>query len=212
MIFLFAGMGNGSTYRMIPSIFAARGLATDALPGTPAGIEVQRRAAAALGLVSAIGAYGGFLVPQVLNVSQQTTGGYTRGLYGFVCVYGALMIMTVLVYVIPRPLARRAADLIPMTPPSPLRVVLVGFGPVGARFAEELLPAVAGMEVALTVVGAERCDPYNRVMVAEFAVGDVERDELDLVDAGGAHRGGCRRQDRRAGRDHRPGREVSASR
>ena len=70
-----------------------------------------------------------------------------------------------------------------MTHSSPLRVVLVGFGPVGARFAEELLPAVAGGEVALTVVGAERCDPYNRVMVAEFAVGDAERDELDLVDS-----------------------------
>lgn len=65
----------------------------------------------------------------------------------------------------------------------PLRVVLVGFGPVGARFAEELQPAVASGEIALTVVGAERCDPYNRVMVAEYAVGDVERDELDLVDA-----------------------------
>ncbi len=71
-----------------------------------------------------------------------------------------------------------------MTPAAPLRVVLVGFGPVGARFAEELLPSVAGGEVALTVVGAERCDPYNRVMVAEFAVGEAERDELDLVDSG----------------------------
>ena len=70
-----------------------------------------------------------------------------------------------------------------MTHATPLRVVLVGFGPVGARFAEELLPAVAGGEVALTVVGAENCDPYNRVMVAEFAVGDAERDELDLVDS-----------------------------
>ena len=65
----------------------------------------------------------------------------------------------------------------------PLRVVLVGFGPVGARFAEELQPSVASGAIALTVVGAERSDPYNRVMVAEYAVGEVERDELDLVDA-----------------------------
>ena len=70
-----------------------------------------------------------------------------------------------------------------MTHSSPLRIVLVGFGPVGARFAEELLPAVASGEATLTVVGAERCDPYNRVMVAEFAVGDAEREELDLVDS-----------------------------
>ena len=37
----------------------------------------------------------------------------------------------------------------------PERVVLVGYGPVGARFAEELLPAVRSGRVALTVVGAE---------------------------------------------------------
>ncbi|WP_457098393.1 MFS transporter [Microbacterium sp. P5_E9] len=102
LLFAATGVGNGSTYRMIPNIFAARGIATDALPGTPAGIKVQRKSAAALGLIAAIGAYGGFLVPQVLNVSQQATGGYTAAFYGFVGAYIALMIMTVLVYVVPR--------------------------------------------------------------------------------------------------------------
>lgn len=102
VLFAATGMGNGSTYRMIPSIFAARGLATRALPGTPAGIRIQRKAAAALGLISAIGAYGGFLVPQVLNASQLATGGYTAAFYGFVAAYVGLMVLTVLVYVIPR--------------------------------------------------------------------------------------------------------------
>lgn len=102
LLFAATGVGNGSTYRMIPNIFAARGIATDALPGTPAGIKVQRKSAAALGLIAAIGAYGGFLVPQVLNVSQQATGGYTAAFYGFVGAYIVLMIMTVLVYVVPR--------------------------------------------------------------------------------------------------------------
>ena len=63
---------------------------------------MQRKSAAALGLIAAIGAYGGFLVPQVLNVSQQATGGYTAAFYGFVGAYIVLMIMTVLVYVVPR--------------------------------------------------------------------------------------------------------------
>jgi NNP family nitrate/nitrite transporter-like MFS transporter len=102
VLFAATGMGNGSTYRMIPSIFAARGLATGALPGTPAGVKMQRKSAAALGLISAIGAYGGFMVPQVLNVSQQSTGGYVAAFYGFVAVYLGLMVMTFLVYVIPR--------------------------------------------------------------------------------------------------------------
>lgn len=102
VLFAATGMGNGATYRMIPSIFAARGLAKGATPGTPAGLQVQRKAAAALGLISAIGAYGGFLVPQVLNASQLATGGYVAAFYGFVGVYVALMIVTFLVYAIPR--------------------------------------------------------------------------------------------------------------
>jgi NNP family nitrate/nitrite transporter-like MFS transporter len=102
VLFAATGMGNGSTYRMIPSIFAARGLATGATPGTPEGARVQRKAAAALGLISAIGAYGGFLVPQVLNASQLATGGYTAAFYGFVAAYVGLTVVTVLVYVVPR--------------------------------------------------------------------------------------------------------------
>jgi NNP family nitrate/nitrite transporter-like MFS transporter len=102
VLFAATGVGNGSTYRMIPSVFAARGIATDALAGTPEGVKVQRKAAAALGLIAAIGAYGGFLVPQVLNASQLATGGYIAAFYGFVTVYVALMVMTVLVYVMPR--------------------------------------------------------------------------------------------------------------
>ena len=53
----------------------------------------------------------------------------------------------------------------------PLRVVLVGYGPVGARLVEELLPAVGTGDIELTVVGAEKEDAYNRVLVAEYAVG-----------------------------------------
>ena len=33
VLFAATGIGNGSTYRMIPNVFAARGIATDALPG-----------------------------------------------------------------------------------------------------------------------------------------------------------------------------------
>ena len=102
VLFAATGMGNGSTYRMIPSIFAARGIAKGIVPGTPEALGVQRKAAAALGLISAIGAYGGFLVPQVLNASQLATGGYTAAFIGFVAGYVALLVMTVLVYVIPR--------------------------------------------------------------------------------------------------------------
>jgi assimilatory nitrate reductase electron transfer subunit len=62
----------------------------------------------------------------------------------------------------------------------PERVVLVGFGPVGARFAEELLPLVRSGSIALTVVGAEDADAYNRVLVSEYAVGSVDRESLTV--------------------------------
>lgn len=102
VLFAATGMGNGSTYRMIPSIFAARALARGIEPGSADAVKVQRKAAAALGLISAIGAYGGFLIPQVLNASQLATGGYTAAFYGFVAGYVALLVVTVLVYVVPR--------------------------------------------------------------------------------------------------------------
>lgn len=102
VLFAAAGVGNGSTYRMIPSIFAARALAKGAIAGTPEALAMQRKAAAALGIISAIGAYGGFLVPQVLNASQLATGGYIAAFSGFVIAYLVLVAITAFVYVIPR--------------------------------------------------------------------------------------------------------------
>lgn len=102
VLFAATGIGNGSTYRMIPNIFAARAAATGAEPGTPASAAFARKGAAALGLISAIGAYGGFVVPQVLNASQLATGAYTAAFYGFVGAYLALIALTVFAYVVPR--------------------------------------------------------------------------------------------------------------
>lgn len=74
----------------------------------------------------------------------------------------------------------------------PLRVVLVGYGPVGARFMEELLPAVRGGTVELTVVGAEDTDAYNRVLIAEYAVGRTDRAALTVTDTPAAVDAGVR--------------------
>ena len=101
VLFAATGIGNGSVYRMIPNVFAARGLAsgTDAVDG---GVGSRRKAAASLGLISAIGAYGGFVIPQVLNASQTFTGDYTAAFLGFVGAYAALLALTYFVYVRPR--------------------------------------------------------------------------------------------------------------
>jgi assimilatory nitrate reductase electron transfer subunit len=64
--------------------------------------------------------------------------------------------------------------------------MLIGYGPVGARFVEELLPAVEAGGVELTVVGAEPHDAYNRVLVGEYAVGRSDRERLETTDTAAA--------------------------
>ncbi len=70
VIFMLAGMGNGSTYRMIPSIFAALGRKEAEENGLePKGtqVECKRRAAAVIGIAGAVGAFGGFLIQVILR-------------------------------------------------------------------------------------------------------------------------------------------------
>ena len=70
VIFLLAGMGNGSTYKMIPSIFALLGREDAEKNGydvKEAAVEFKRRAAAVIGIAGAIGAFGGVLIQVVLR-------------------------------------------------------------------------------------------------------------------------------------------------
>lgn len=99
LLFVAAGLGNGATYRMIPNVFAARGAAT---AGDPMTVSTQRKGAAALGLISAIGAYGGFVIPQVLAAAKTASGSYAPAFAGFVGAYVVLLLITILVYAIPR--------------------------------------------------------------------------------------------------------------
>ncbi len=70
VIFLLSGIGNGSTYKMIPSIFALLGRRHAGVAGVdPAqtALEFKRRAAAVIGIAGAIGAFGGVLIQVVLR-------------------------------------------------------------------------------------------------------------------------------------------------
>ncbi len=70
VIFLLAGIGNGSTYKMIPSIFAVLGrkdAAENGLDPKRTAVEWKRRAAAVIGIAGAIGAFGGFLIQVVFR-------------------------------------------------------------------------------------------------------------------------------------------------
>ncbi len=85
VLFALAGVGNGATYRMIPAIFRTQ---------TGDARTARRHSAAALGLVSAIGAYGGFLVPRSFGWSVESTGGIEAALVGFIGFYAACTTVT----------------------------------------------------------------------------------------------------------------------
>ncbi|WP_101852689.1 FAD-dependent oxidoreductase [Kocuria flava] len=69
---------------------------------------------------------------------------------------------------------------------APLRagehVVVVGYGPVAARFVEDAADLAAEGALRITVVGAEAEPAYNRVLVGEHAVGRTARDAMALSD------------------------------
>src|SRR3954454_17522034 len=79
ILFVTTGIGNGSTYRMIPSIFREQNLfrvrgkgdAERALALKTASIE----SGAAVGFIGAVGAVGGYLIPTGFGKSIALTGG-----------------------------------------------------------------------------------------------------------------------------------------
>ena len=73
VLFLWSGIGNGSTYKMIPSIFMNLGREHAAEQGVDpkeTAVEFKRRAAAVIGIAGAIGAFGGVLIQVVLRQSS----------------------------------------------------------------------------------------------------------------------------------------------
>jgi NNP family nitrate/nitrite transporter-like MFS transporter len=65
-VFAATGIGNGSTYKMIPAIWRTQAERATT-PGTPerhaALLAGTRQASAAIGVIGAVGAMGGFLIP-----------------------------------------------------------------------------------------------------------------------------------------------------
>ncbi|WP_265520114.1 FAD-dependent oxidoreductase [Oerskovia flava] len=70
-----------------------------------------------------------------------------------------------------------------MTPPQH-RVVVVGNGMVGSRVVDDLLARDRDGALAITVLGAEEYEPYNRVLLSEVVAGKAELAALTLPGAG----------------------------
>ena len=98
ILFLGAGIGNGSTFRMIPTIF--RTLREQEAAGQgEAALEQARRlgiteAAATLGFSSAVAAFGGFFIPIAYGTSIGLTGGFQSALLFFSVFYLSCLFIT----------------------------------------------------------------------------------------------------------------------
>jgi NNP family nitrate/nitrite transporter-like MFS transporter len=96
LLFVTTGIGNGSTFRMIPAIFRAeRGV--DARTGADreqAMAWARRDGAAVIGISSAIGALGGFFIPRALGASIKATHGPAQAFELFFVGYVACVVIT----------------------------------------------------------------------------------------------------------------------
>jgi NNP family nitrate/nitrite transporter-like MFS transporter len=98
ILFVTTGIGNGSTYRMIPSIFreeklqGAKGVGE---AGRLAAIKAAAiESAAALGFIGAIGACGGYLIPRGFGASIASTGAPHLALAIFLTFYVSCIALT----------------------------------------------------------------------------------------------------------------------
>jgi NNP family nitrate/nitrite transporter-like MFS transporter len=99
LLFVATGIGNGSTYRMIPAIF--RGIAADHGDDPVTTLEFKRRAAGAIGIISAVGAFGGFCVPIVYAWSKDHYGNIKPALWTYVILFAVMATVTFVAYVRP---------------------------------------------------------------------------------------------------------------
>jgi NNP family nitrate/nitrite transporter-like MFS transporter len=91
VLFLTTGIGNGSTFRMIPVIFQTQKMrevdSRDREAVARATKEASTEAAATLGFTAAFAAYGGFFIPKSYGSSIALTGSPDAALYLFIVFY-----------------------------------------------------------------------------------------------------------------------------
>ncbi|MDP3841484.1 MAG: NarK family nitrate/nitrite MFS transporter [Oxalobacteraceae bacterium] len=98
LLFAGTGVGNASTFRMIPVIFLTerqrevkgQGPAAQA----KAVVDANKEGAAVLGFTSAIAAYGAFFIPKSYGTSIALTGGPEAALWGFIGFYVSCVVVT----------------------------------------------------------------------------------------------------------------------
>ncbi len=121
-LFFVSGVGNASTFQMVPGIMrAAVDKAEPDMPEPGRRAQADRESAAVIGFTSAIAAYGAFYIPKAYGSSIEMTGAADAALWGFLLFYLSCAALTWRVYSGPRGLLRDAergpSTPIPAAPP-----------------------------------------------------------------------------------------------
>ncbi|MCT9107765.1 NarK/NasA family nitrate transporter [Streptomyces mirabilis] len=96
-LFVLTGLGNGSTYKMIPGIFQAKAVAKG-LEGEAAASYGRRLSGASMGLIGAVGALGGVGINLAFRQSFLSYGSGTGAFVAFLAFYALCFLVTWAVY------------------------------------------------------------------------------------------------------------------
>ena len=110
-LFVLTGLGNGSTFKMIPGIFHTKALAKG-LVGEEAAAYGRRLSGASMGLIGAVGALGGLGINLAFRQSFLTVGSGTGAFIAFLAFYGVCFLVTWAVY-LRRPAGAQATEASP---------------------------------------------------------------------------------------------------
>ena len=98
-LFFLTGVGNASTFQMIPSIMKKE--LPRLMKGTDAALiqkAIERESAAIIAFTSAIAAYGAFFIPKFYGTSISITGAPNAALWGFLWFYVVCVVITWIFY------------------------------------------------------------------------------------------------------------------
>lgn len=98
VLFAASGVGNASTFRMIPIIFLTERQRDAAGKGKTAEEQAikdaNKEGAAVLGFSAAVAAYGAFFIPKMFGTSIAATGSADAALYAFILFYASCLAIT----------------------------------------------------------------------------------------------------------------------
>jgi NNP family nitrate/nitrite transporter-like MFS transporter len=102
LLFFASGVGNASTFQMIPAIMRKEVARLEPQLDAAAQVkQAEKESAAITGFTSAIAAYGAFFIPKSFGFSISATGSAEAALYGFLAFYVSCLAITWWVYARP---------------------------------------------------------------------------------------------------------------